>query len=396
MAGPAALLLAPLVLAGFEDRVEARARAFTDGPARIDLVESARFELRMNGERNQLSLSYAPTLLVLSVTTPEETALGLGQTLDATVTHTYRRGFVSLQQAATLTRNNLRLTLGAQAAAPSGGSMAAPVTPPVPSGDANVGPLFDQLVWFGSTRTTLGFGQNLARRWNAYEYASYGVQGGLDSDDLAFYPRQLEVGGGAGIQQNVSRADDLTHGVNGRHFRNSRGPEVLLIDARESWRHRFTERSFATLSAGVAYASERDEAGRDDTWRPIAEAGLETRWSARGYITALEVAAGVVPTVDLFTGRLDQRAFGRAALAQDRHAYRWYVAANGISSLEVDQEDSLSSVAGSAGIGRPLTPELTLEASILVSWQLRAQEETPPALWMTSVGLTYRPRPLRL
>ena len=110
MMGSLAVLLAPLVVVGFEDRVETRVRTFAGDSPRVDVVESASLQLAISGQRNSATLAYAPMLLLLSVGAPEQ-AVGFAQTFAGSVTHTYRRGFVSLQQDATLARNNLRLTM---------------------------------------------------------------------------------------------------------------------------------------------------------------------------------------------------------------------------------------------------------------------------------------------
>lgn len=398
MTGSLALLLAPLVLVGFEDRVETRVRTFAGDEPRVDVVESATLQLSISGQRNTATLAYSPMLLLLSVGTPEM-AVGFAQTFSGTATHTYRRGYVSLQQGANLARNNLRLTLVPQPSAPAEPSES-PTVPQPPGSAASGGPLFDEVVWFGSTQTTLALGQTLSPRLSTHEYVSYAAHGGLGSSTTNLYPRQYQQAAGAGVSQVLSRRDTLTHGADAQRTFTSGRAQVYVLSLRETWAHVFSGNTSGQLSGGLAYARElgvqREGRAGLDTWLPVGEASLTTRQSRGGARTSLTAVAGVAPTVDWLSGRLDQRGFGSLTFNREKRRFAWYVGANGMSSLDQSTENALTVVALAAGASQRLNRELFVDANITASRQLFAEGAASSTLWMAFAGLTYRPNPWRL
>ena len=399
MTGSLAVLLAPLVVVGFEDRVETRVRTFGDGAPRVDLVESASLQLSISGQRNSATIGYAPMLLLLSVGTPEQ-AVGFAQAFDGTVNHTYRRGFVSLQQSAVLARNNLRLTLVPQPLDPAGPSDQTPTVPLPPGSAASGSAFYDTVVWFGSTRTSLALGQTLSPRLRLHESASYSAHGGLGSATETLYPRQYQQAAGAGLSQTLTRRDTLTHGLDAQRTTTSGRAQVYVLSLRETWAHVFSSATSGQLAAGLAYAREADvpEEGREplDTWLPVGEASLMSRWSGEGARAALTAAVGVAPTVDWLSGRLDQRGYVNLAFTEERRRFTWFVGGSGMTSLDQSTPNALTIAAVAAGASQRWSREISVDANVTASRQLFGENISASTLWMAFAGITYRPNPWRL
>jgi hypothetical protein len=392
MPGPTHLLL-PLALVAFEERTEARVHAFSAEAARLDLVQNARLRLSVDDQRNTAALAYAPTLLLLSAGSPDN-EVALFHTFDALLTHRYRRGFVSLSQATTFGRNNFRLAL-APTTAPDTSSPSSPANVALqpPGAPASRGPVFDEVVWFGSTMTTLTLGQTLTPRLSAYEYANYSVHGGLDSQARALFPTQHQQTLGTGLVSLLSPRDTVTSGIDAQRTSTTGLNEIYLLALRERWQHEFSARTNGTLSVGAAYAVERDpQQDSPGPWLPLAEAGVTTGWSETGTQSRLAAYVGVTPAVDWFSGQLDHRAYANLTLSQSHHTRRWFVTGSAVTSLDQSVDSSLTAVALVIGASQLLSPELTLDSTLSTSWQLFESQDTPAFLWMGTVALTYRPR----
>lgn len=394
MPGAVSPLLLSLVLLGFEDRAEARARSFSDEEVFVDLVEAARLTLSVSEQRNVAELNYSPSLTLFSVGT-SQMDLATFHTLSGMVAHTYRRGYVSLHESLTIGRENFRLAL-----TPSAFELPDPtdptLTPKAPGAAAAQASVFDRLVWFGSTTTTLSLGQMLTPRTNLFEYASYGVHGGLDPGARELYPffRQLSVGGG--VTHSLSLRDTLLSGVDAQRTSTSDDVEVDILILREAWTHVVSPTTTTSLMAGASYASQRSPTGDIRLWLPVAEAGVVTTWASYPR-RSLSATVGVAPVADWLSGLLDYRAYGSLALTETRGRLSWSVATSATSSIGSTGDSDLTAIVVSGLVSYQKTPELFFDASAGTSWLLfDEQVGAPPALWNVSAGVTYRPRAWRL
>lgn len=387
-------LLLSLVLVGFEDRAEARTRSFGGEEVFVDLVESARLTLSVSEQRNVAELDYAPSFTLFSVGT-SQMDLATFHTLSGMVAHTYRRGYVSLHESLSIGRQNFRLALTPSTFVPTDPSDPT-FNPEAPGSAAARTSVFDRLVWFGSTTTTLSLGQTLTPRTHLFEYASYGVHGGLDPGGQDLYPlfRQLSVGGG--VTHSLSPRDTLLSGVDAQRTSTASDIDVDLLIVREAWTHAVSALTTTNLMAGASYASQRSPTGDLRYWLPLAEASVVTNLASYPR-RSFSATVGIAPVADWLSGLLDYRAYGSLALAETRGRLSWSVATSATSSIGSTDTSDLTAIVVSGIISYQKTPELFFNAAAGTSWLLfDEQVGVPPALWYVSAGITYRPRSWRL
>ncbi len=406
MAGPLPHLLVPLVLVTFQDRAETRVRTSGEEAPAADFVDTATVELAVSGRGTRVSLGYAPAVTVYDVGT-NEMELALYQTLNADLTYTFRRGFVSLRQSVGVGRQNLRAALSPLADAEATddptsqlGGAAGPA-----SGAASQGPVFDQVSFVGTTSTTLTLGQQLSRRFTLSEYGEYSVSGGLDAVSRDLYPttRRQTVGIG-GTYASTSR-DNFSSGASAQVAKTSGAIAILddgtatseqvdatILTGRGGWDHAFSRLTTGSLQLGATYSVESvDGDVQAASWNPLAELSLDTGWTSGATESTFGVATGYATTTDSFTGRLDQRVYGTLSLRQQRRRLSWFIAGTGTASVSNDRDDALTLASAAAGTSYEFEEDFSVDAGATVSVQLFGGQDVPPAVWAGTLSLTYSP-----
>ncbi len=150
--------------------------------------------------------------------------------------------------------------------------MLAPVAPGLGGLPANL------VINYASSRTGLLAKLAPARRWGLSLSLEYALSGGTDAlRALPFLPDRASRR--AGAEHALTRTDHLTSTVGASWTGFSNGPEDVLVQATESWRHALGRNTESTLAGGAAWATARASASEPfrSLAHPIAEATIAHR-----------------------------------------------------------------------------------------------------------------------
>lgn len=387
-----AQLLVPLVVLALQDRTEARLRSFDQGDPRLDLANIPSVNLALTSERTEATLTYSPAFTLLAVGAPDFDFVTF-HTVEGQLTYRFRRGFMSLRESANFGQNNFRLTLApgvTDPSAPRPTDPDVPATPNTPSAAPTQGRVLDQVVWYASSTTTLTFGQSLSARTNLYEYATYGVRGGLDDVAAETYPLQQQLAVGTGVGVQVSRRDTLTSTIGGQQVRTRGFADAYVVGVQEDWARILSARVRGNLAAGLGYGFGTDLDG-NETRRFFPT--LTLRLTADVLPQAsLNASVALAPVVDQFTGAIDQRVTWLLAFNQSFGKFSWTASANGTVSVDQSTSTSITSAGGTLGAFYQLSRDFSVDARASSSFQVLAGVE-PSSLWIGLIGLTYKPTP---
>ncbi len=295
------------------DRTETRLRdpGDTSTGSSLDVATAPEARLMLAWPRTGITFAYTPRLTFWDIND-----VGVQPTwLDAgSARMDWRDGNtrLSLEQDASygaMSFANLTFAPG-PGAQPSAGVVPppGPVATTPPSVDVIPSP---QILQFESLSTTLG-SRVEGQRWEFRSSVGYQLSGGADAASRSIIPLQRGPLAEAAMTFATSPLDHLATTVTGEETTFSSGPEILLGEADEGWKHLWSAVSEMDLTLGVSGARVV-EAPFSQSVRevnPVAEATLEQRILADEDRVTLRVGARLGPVVNRLLGIVDERVQG--------------------------------------------------------------------------------------
>ena len=384
------LLLAPASTVTVEDRTEARGRivAAGEGAADLETQPTVRLDVRGRHGADTLALAVAPRLVL---TRPEGSSVrGEALALASLRLDVERRRVRVLAQQAFAYGAVSAGTLLVQPRTAPGEVPASPFPFPL---DGRV--LFTLL----SSQSAVGVGYALSPRLAVSASASYFVYGGPDPESR----RQLALSSGpsaeARLDAHLTRRDDAAAVVGARYtrlqFELQPGPSSSQGFGEARLRHRFSRLTWAEAGAGATVQAVE---GFATSLYPSGDAALVTAFQQRSAHGELAFVARTGPWLNIFTGAVSQRVEGIVAA-------RWVFGRNTLfaesaaqSTVGVTGVGEYRLLLGSAGYGRALSRQLSVDVGVRAGVQ---EVETCAAraevLQLSAVvGLRYAAVPWRL
>jgi hypothetical protein len=214
------------------------------------------------------------------------------------------------------------------------GTLTTPGTPvqtgpngqPLPVANAQLQPTVEKFLYAGSN-TTVSSTLTL-RPWLVTGTIGYQLSGGADSVAQQSLPFQQGPTAEALADLRATRHDHLVTDVSAREATFSApaglppvnapsgapgtGTEVMLVEAREQWKHAWTRTTSTMLSAGVSEARSRDAAFDPYTYStdPTVEGSVEQRFGRGKTLASIVLDLRLAPLVNQLTGIIDERVQG--------------------------------------------------------------------------------------
>lgn len=427
-------ILAQAVTFGVGDRTEVRTRiadrADYDAENRLIVL------MTMRTPRAAYSLTYSPTVTVMSIGRPEQ---------DVTVFHTasaragygFRHAFVGVSETLGYgSRNTQILPLagtGPEAAplpaqAPpdtgqqppaDGGAPTAGTGAPTPAPSAAPTPAAappealrarNQVLVFGSSTTALDVTHVLSSRTTFAESVGYTVTGGLDASSKEVFPIQKGPFGRLAFGYQSSRRDRwstigdgllVDSSPNGAlaaaALNGATKTTTVIVGAEERWGHRWSKVMLTELGGGAAYSDF--DTNRTPPMRvvyPVADATLTQAYLSGGTQWAASYSLRLAPFIDRTTGAVDQRVQAAASFSWSRNFWSLVATVWGLRSVDGNSQSSISSAGGGLTAARALGPAFRFELGVRSAWQTYQGAETLPLTWSAFAALAWMMPPTAL
>jgi hypothetical protein len=384
----AALLLAADLVGtlAVSDRTELRLRAPGTAPgpaaASFDLETVPTARLMLASPRWQYALTYAPRLTLWDVNAGgvRPTALHDGaariewRSLAARLSLAETGSYGGVDLAA------FALTPGADGAAQHVDLVPAP-----------------QIIQFASSTTTLASRLTLGR-WLVATSVGYQLSGGADAEARAVLPFQIGPFGELSASYAASRRDHVITTLTASEELFSSGPESLLMELDEGWRHALTRTTDVTLTLGASESRARMSAlaAHDFETHPVAEAVLEQRNPRPEGQVDLRLDVRLGPVVNRLVGIVDERVGGTLTASHTYRRLTTHALAGVSQSVPASGAYATSLVAGELGVAYALREFVTFDVGVRGLWQ---RQEAPEAVFLQGTafaGVTFRAPPVRL
>lgn len=365
------------------DRTEARARApgTTVAAASLDLETAPTIEVTLASRRLRGSLSYTPRLTLWDAGSARARPTLL-HGASGRVEWRSQHARVSLDEAGSYGFMNL----AALALAP-GLDGALPRAQLVPT---------PRLVESASTMTTLASRLTLPR-WSLDMIVGYAASGGVDAGARAALPFQAGPFSSFTADHSLSRRDHLTTTLAASVATFSSGPESILAEIGESFRHLLSRAAEARISLGVSQAwmrTSETSAHRHGTY-PVAEVGFDYRPTADGQV-GLRAAVRLGPVVNRLIGYVDERLEGSLAAVHVHRRLATRLLVSGSQSVPVSAAGATRVLAGEAGAAYDLGRVVMFDAGVRALWQRQEMGGASFVQGTLFVGVTFRAPPIRL
>ena len=253
-----------------------------------------------------------------------------------------------------------------------------------------------QVLRFAASRTTLASHLTL-ERWVLDSSVGYQLSGGATADARAALPFQQGPFGQARGEYTVTRRNFAATTLTASETSFSSGPEAVLIQADERWRHLVSRVTSAelTLGASLARVSSSPVSTYHFETHPVALAALDHRMAAGKGRVDLRAEVGVAPVVNQLVGSVDERLQGTLT-AQHTHkrvATRAFVSAS--ESIPASRNGATRLLAGELGTAYTPRGVVGFDTGVRGFWQ---HEETTGVDFFQGtlfIGVTFRAEPVR-
>jgi hypothetical protein len=382
------------------DRTETRLRQPGDFPAApsLDVATSPEARLVVASPRTGYTLAYAPRLTLWDIND-----VGVTQPL------LLHAGSARIDWR----DHDTSLSLGEDA---SYGDMsfAALTFPPGQGGTpprVDVIPSSPQIIRFESSSTTLG-ARVQGRRWEFRSTVGYQVSGGADVAARSVIPFQKGPLAEAVVTYATSPVDHVATTVTGAEDTFSPGPEIVVVEGDEGWKHLWSAFTEMDLTLGVSEARVLpSSSGQSFRTHPVAEATLEQRILTAEDRVTLRVGARLGPVVNRLLGIVDERIQGTLLSKWTHGPFAANAFASAQQSVPTDGPDATQLLTGELGVSYAATDAVAFDVGVRGLWQKGGQgvststvgtqptatgSEAPIVQGIVFVGVTLRAPTMRL
>jgi hypothetical protein len=269
-----------------------------------------------------------------------------------------------------------------------------------PAGQAGAQPRIDavpgsQVIRHASSTTTLG-SRLTFRLWSAALSVGYQLGGGATPGARAVMPFQSGPFGEVSATRAVRRTDDLVTTAAASESSFSSGPESLLLEVTEGWRHAWSRATRTGLAVGVSEARSRASAGaaHGSVTYPVAEGEFTRRVPTDRGRFDLQLGVRLGPVVNRLLGLVDQRVQGTVVVSRTFARLETHAFLRGGRSVAMDGVAAIRIVAGELGASFRVTPVVALDAGLRSLWQRQDRIELKQS--SVFVGVTLRAPDLKL
>jgi hypothetical protein len=357
----AALLLAA-DLAGtltVSDRTEVRVRVPGTTPelASVDAETALDVEVALAARRWAVSLAYTPRFTLWDVADPAftPTALQGGRAKIEWIGH---RARLSVEEDAGYGATSFAgVSLAPSPVAPDEEGPPPPHVQPVPTAP---------IIQFVSSTTALR-SQLTLRRWTVDTSVGYQLAGGADAPSRLLLPLQQGPFGEVTADFAAWRRDHVFTKLSAAELTFSSGPESVLGEADEGWRHLWSRTVSTRIAGGVAEAWEvpAPTAAAELSTYPVVEASFERH----GEHLDVDVGGRLGPGVNRLIGLVQQEVQGTVTASHRYHRLTTRVFASALQSLPTNDVNATSFVAGEIGVSYDATKVVALDAGTRGMWQ---------------------------
>lgn len=254
-----------------------------------------------------------------------------------------------------------------------------------------------QVIRFGSSRTTLASRVTLTR-WTLEPSVGYQLSGGATEQARALMPFQKGGFGQARAEYTVTRRDFAATTFAASETSFSSGPEAILTQLDERWRHLLSRVTTSELTLGGSVARVRSSSFSSYRFEthPVAEAALDHRLAMGADRVALRFSVGLSPIVDQLVGNVDERLQATMAATHTHKHVSTRALLSASESMPPSRSDATRLFAGE--VGTTWTPRgvVGLDAGVRAFYQ-RAEATGQDFLQGTVfVGVTFSSDPVRL
>jgi len=352
----------------------------------LDLETTPSVVVKLDWPKSNVAVGYGPQFLVRDVfEDPQRSLLHVGY---ASYGHSGPRYHFSLTEAVSYGTQSM-LTLG---------FLAPPQAMPAPSAAPPLNQLRrNQPVNVASESTSATLEYAWSHRWLSTFTASYGIAGGRDAESRQTLPRTRTTAVGSSLDYKLGRHDQLDSGVGLNHSLVSTGYDNWTVALSETWKHKLTKELASAVGAGIGWYTSKDAKGiRNSGVFPVATAGLEGTWiltRRRSYAVTLQAGSSITPTVNMYTGTLQQRAQVGSTVGIVGKKSALSFTLYGARAIPLSSADDSVTTIG-AGLLATHNPAkfMQISAGYRNAWQVSSGPDTIPQLWIAFVALTlYAP-----
>jgi hypothetical protein len=298
-------------------------------------------------------------------------------------------------------------TLGVESAQPM---MGAPGGPQGPLGQVTVLPAVGKIILYEASMTTLSTVATF-RRWQLTTEVGYQLAGGADAAARTILPFETGPLGFIELDHTLGPRDHLLETARGSEESFSSGPEVLMVEYDETWRHLWTRTTSLEFLAGVNEARARTgfspPAAYQNLTNPVASVKLDQRLASRVDRGELQAALRVGPFINPVLGLVDERAEAQVGGKWAREHVGLRGSASFAQSVTNPYGAAVRLFMAEIGMSYELSRAVVFDVGERFMWQEPVDSTvagggTPPAFAaiaftqeVTFVGLTLRADPLR-
>jgi hypothetical protein len=227
-------------------------------------------------------------------------------------------------------------------------------------------------------------------RWTFRLQAEHALSGGADSASRARVPFQSGPHAAFSASHALSRRDSVISAIDASRVLFSSGPDNVLAEAVERWRHAFSRGGALTLGGGASLVVARTTAEGAWSARPYALGEVAISYRAPAPLVETMLAARIAPVVDRLSGLVDERLQGSALLS--------WTASPGLvlrtqfgaaQSVQWGRAGAVRIVVGEAAFavraGRTAQVELGTRVAVQEGYEVGAS----PAQWMIFTGASF-------
>ena len=400
-------VLAQMVSLGVGDRTEGRYIDANYGRF-YEAATVVRAELNLNWKHTEVSLGYAPSFTVTPLDLPrrellvyhiagvagtyrwQHTAVTASESVGVGQLNFITQGLGDARAQATATN-----TPGATPAAgtptaqsPANGNPGAGTS--ATSNQANQIRALNQVVTYVNSVSALSVAQNLTPVLSLAASVGYQVSGGIGSSESATYPIVQGPLAQVATDYLFTRQDVANSLLSVRYASVRDSNNSWIFSALESWKHSFSVRTTSRVGAGLSMTRTAQPDGLI-AWSiyPTFTSAFNHVVSIDRSLLALSLTASSSPALDPVRATVDPRlSLGAGARWSLEDFYSALVASTELSLADASHKGSLSSAAGSFGVGYRLGKAMSVDSGVRAFWQNYEGAAVVPLTLAAFVGVT--------
>jgi hypothetical protein len=369
---------------------------FTQGRQELDIDASPGLFLALRDARLSFGLGYRPSLTWRAVLHPEQREFLVMHGAYATVGYTGLGYTLTLSQFVALGEQSYWTPL--LTSVPG-----APVDPTLPRT-----PQFQPVATLvtANEATTAALNYLWSARWQSTFSAGYSISGGLDRKARMIMAQVKTATVSASSNYLLTHEDHIGGDLSLSNIQSKvplgNGPEYWALALTGHWNHQFSKDVSGGTALGVTTTrSPRPTGGATYDANLLANGNLRLELvKVQGFTMSGSVGAGASSAVNTYTGVLQPRLQGQAALTAALQRLSFNASADVGQTLPIHARDSYRFFGVGGGASYAVATFLSLDAGYRTSWQFAQPGAVPgspttiPRQWIIFFGISLTPPPI--